>query len=257
MDDIGPVTSALGSAVFTPTGGDQASFLWLFFGTGRYFFRNDDVSTQRIIGGFKEPCFNAITSPGYVLTTTVCSASDSYLLTDLKDTTAQVKVRSDNVAADTQYQKGWFINLDSPTNTATNGVESFITPTAERMVTDPLVTPSGAVFFTTFLPSGDICQYGGTSYIWAVKYDNGQSAVAAGLLKGKGLLQVSTGEIASIDFSTAFGTRYAQQADVGGTPIESAGRRSTGVNGMPPTGQGLTVVVAPPPVKAAVHIMKK
>jgi type IV pilus assembly protein PilY1 len=123
--------------------------------------------------------------------------------------------------------KGWYISLDSPP--------------AERVITDPLATPTGVVFYTTFAPSPDICKFGGTSYLWAVNYETGGGV--GGALSGKGLLQVSTGAIEEIDLKGAF--------------TEEGGRRTGAIDGVPPTGQGLAVVVPPKPLAKIMHIRKQ
>ena len=87
---------------------------------------------------------------------------------------------------------GW-INLDTPAGTAYS----------ERMITDPLAATNGAVFFTTFSPNTDICAYGGSTNLWAVKYDTA-SAIGS-LISGVGLLQVSTGAIDQIGLGSSFG----------------------------------------------------
>ncbi len=78
---------------------------------------------------------------------------------------------------------GWYISLDAPAGSYN----------AERVITDPLAAFSGAVFFTTFAPTSDICGFGGNTYLWAVRYDTGYEAIS--LLQGKAMIQVSTGEI--------------------------------------------------------------
>ncbi|TAN40380.1 MAG: pilus assembly protein PilY [Nitrospirae bacterium] len=172
---------------------------------------------------------------------------------------------------------GWYINLESPNNCqasskcSTDSGECNRTVTAERVITDPLVTPQGGLFFTTFAPSQDICKFGGTSFVWALTYNMGSSYLAAGDLlsaagthrsgttKGKAFLQVSTGEIVDIDFAQSFGHKYATKGS--STPdagtFEIFGRRSDPILGMPPTGQGLSVEIPPTPIDRIMHIRKK
>ena len=89
------------------------------------------------------------------------------------------------------------------------------------------------MFFTTYKPYSDECDIGGKSFIWAVKYST--RGAAGALLKGKALMQVSTGSIEQLDLSTAFSG--------------SGGRRTTALEGVPPTAQGLSLISTPPPVK--------
>jgi type IV pilus assembly protein PilY1 len=109
------------------------------------------------------------------------------------------------------------------------------------VITDPLAAPTGAVFFTTFAPASDMCSFGGNSYLWAVKYDTGGSV--AGYLKGIGLLQVSTGAIDEVHLGEDFTLREDRKTD----PIE----------GVPPTGQGLSLIVPPKAIDRIMHIRKK
>lgn len=111
----------------------------------------------------------------------------------------------------------------------------------ERVITDPLTTIPGLVFFTTLKPYSDSCTLGGKSAIWAVKYDTG--AAGGALLKGKALIQVSTGAIEQKEMSTAFTLQGS--------------RKTTNMEGMPPTAQGLSIVSAPAAVKRVLHIRER
>jgi type IV pilus assembly protein PilY1 len=74
---------------------------------------------------------------------------------------------------------------------------------AERNITDPVALSNGLVMFTTFKPTSDVCQYGGSSYLWGVKYDTGGSAPSAAKDTAKVLVQVSTGAFEEVSLSTA------------------------------------------------------
>ena len=82
---------------------------------------------------------------------------------------------------------------------------SNITATAERVMTDPVAVPNGAVFFTTFAPAPDICSFGGNTFLWRLKYDTGSFIP----MSGTALLQLSTGEIKELDMKTAFADKIA------------------------------------------------
>ena len=112
---------------------------------------------------------------------------------------------------------------------------------AERDITDPLATTAGLVFFTTYKPYGDECGIGGKSFIWAMRYNTGGSGGT--LLKGTALLQVSTGSIEQVNLSQAL--------------TEMGGRRTSALEGVPPTAQGLSILSPPPPVKRTVHIKER
>jgi type IV pilus assembly protein PilY1 len=139
-----------------------------------------------------------------------------------------------DVPADPDVIDGWYINLDN--------LDAGAELAAERVITDPLTSPTGLVLFTSFMPSTDVCSFAaGESFVWGVKYNTGGSGGA--LLKGKALLQVSTGSIEQKDLSTTF--------------TEKGGRRTPGVQGVPPTHQGLSLLGTPPPLKRILHIREK
>ncbi len=224
IDGIGPVTSTVAKLQNNST-----HTLWTFFGTGRYYFEQsgttDDGSGQRQIFGVKDPCFSL---SGFDPS---CSSSSSLSLGLLTDVTSTVNIPTD---PDNSSFKGWYINLDGDAVPDA----SF---RAERVITDPLATTSGIVFFTTYKPYSDECALGGKSFLWAVKYNNGASA--GSLLQGKALVQVSTGSIEQLNLRSAFS--------------EKDGRRSSGMEGVPPTAQGLSILTSPPPIKRVLHIRER
>ncbi len=175
IDGVGPVTTNIGRLQ------DRKNHnLWLYFGTGRYYFNQDDSSSQRKLVGIKEPCYLASDKLDATCTT-------KKALTDLTN--------QDAGTANPVTNQGWYINLD-----VQDVVNSF---GAERVVTDPVAMANGAVFFTTFKPTSDVCSFGGNSYMWGVKYDTGLQAPAKAL-QGKALVQVSTGAFEEINLGTGF-----------------------------------------------------
>ncbi len=230
IDGIGPVTTSI-SKLQDRTNGH----LWLYFGTGRFFYKTgttmDDADSQRTLYGIKEPCYGTNNVLDNACTTSVSAGS-------LTNQT----INPVNVEPST----GWYINL------AASGASY----KAERVITDPLATPSGAVFFTTFSPNSDVCSFGGSTYIWAVGYNTGSNSIdttsggsaqsyksLSSVLKGKAMIQVSTGSIQEISLGSSF--------------TQSSGRQSAAITGMPPKGQGLSVVINPQPIKKILHIKEK
>lgn len=211
--------------------------LRLFFGSGRYYSKQgsttDDASKQRHLFGITEPCFESNTYKSVCLDTDTTNDL-TRLVGDLADKTT---------ASDTIDAEGWKIDLDASGSYTYDEAGTPVTRNygAERVVTDPLATSSGVVFFTTYKPYLDECNLGGKSFIWATKYDTGGSA--GSLLKGKALIQVSTGSIEQMDMSTAFGERGS--------------RRTSAMEGVPPTAQGLSIVSTPSPTKRILHIRER
>lgn len=214
IDDIGPVTTSI-QKLQDRTNGK----MWIYFGTGRFFYPTDDPgssSDRDKIFGIKEPCYNAGTNDINPTCTTTLTFSS------LNDRTT---------ASTSEPTYGWYIQLDPPTS-----IDG-----AERVITDPLASYFGAVFFTSFAPTSDVCSMGGKTYLWAVGYNTGASI--ASMLQGSALIQVSTGEIKEVPLSSAF--------------TEKSGRRTAAISGIPPKGQGLTIFLPPKPLRKYIHINER
>ena len=237
INNIGPVTTSVVNLLDRRSGK-----LWLYFAEGRYFYKQDDLTTQRKIFGIQEPCFDATNNSISPTCTTTLA------LTNLQDQTTQAQVCSSSggactTTADcpsgqtcvtsplTTSQKGWYVNMAAAVSPMS----------AERVVSNPTPDPLGAVYFLSFAPNADICSFGGTTYLWALDYKTGGKVPF--LMRGKALIQVSTGEIKELNLSSAL--------------TDNGGRKSVGFNGIPPTGQGLMVVTTPPPMKEFMHIQEK
>lgn len=181
MEDINPAnwkTSTVISGVGPVTAGvtrlqDRKNHkLWLFFGSGRFYFSGDDPSNTRYILGVKDSCYQ--TTDTY---NKACAVTPPTALTlgSLKNVLG-VTTNCD------QNDNGWYFALRPE-----SGVMG-----AERSITDPVALTNGMVQYTTFKPTSDVCKFGGDSYIWAVKYDTGCAPPSAGC-GAKVLVQVSTG----------------------------------------------------------------
>jgi type IV pilus assembly protein PilY1 len=242
LDGIGPVTAAV-----TRLQDKTYSNMWLYFGTGRYFYVQDtvtdDATGQRKVFGIKEPCYTV-----NVLNPNCTDAVDPALLTDVSNI---ADVPTENTANSTGF-KGWYIDLDPSSTIGTASTYYAYPPDnvarpyrAERVITDPLATSTGLAFFTTYKPYAEECALGGKSFIWAVRYNTG--GVGGSLLRGKALVQVSTASVEQIDLSTAF------QGGAG----SRGGRRSGAMEGVPPTAQGLSLMTPPPPVRRVIHFKER
>lgn len=215
IDGIGPVTTSIVNLLDRKNGK-----LWLYFGEGRYFHKTDDLSTQRRLFGIQDPCVTGSPLNAAISCTTTLSVSALQNQTTPSATLPAGK-------------QGWYINLDAAT--AAFG--------AERVISNPVTSPGGAVYFISFAPTADICSFGGTTYLWAVDYKTGGKVSYA--MQGKALIQVSTGEIKELDLSLV------------STFPDKNNRRSGGMQGIPPTGQGLLVVNPPGPMKKFMHVQER
>jgi len=240
ISGIGPVTTSVAKLQ------DRAKKnLWLYFGTGRYFFKGDDGTGQRVLYGVKEPCYSTSSRGARFTLSSVTGGTDNDLdptCTDASPSGLVNQSGTDSTAPALTLgatDPGWYINLD--------GADSANSINAERVITDPIASTAGAVFFTTLKPSGDVCKFGGDTLIWAVRYDTGGAPPSAAM-QGKALIQVSTGAFSQISLQSAFGSsskRYNQR------------RLASAISGVPPVSQGLSLVTNPPPVKKFLHVREK
>ena len=214
IDDIGPVTSSVANLLDRKNGK-----LWLYFGEGRYFYKTDDLSSQRRIFGIQDPCFDPATNS--------ISTCATLTLANLDDQTTSP---STSLVAGT---KGWYVTLDPAASPQS----------AERVFTNPSTDPQGGVFFLSFAPTSELCDYGGQTYLWALDYKTGGTVTYT--MQGKALVQVSTGEIKELSLSDP--TTFSQKDS----------RRSEGFKGIPPTGQGLMIVIPPTPTRKFMHVQER
>lgn len=189
ISGIGPVTTGIAKLQDR-----KNKKLWLFFGTGRFYYGGDDTTSQRYIMGVQDRCYTSANVIDKNCDTT--SLADAGLASTGKGKVLGLgNLSSQTTINDTSLadKLGWYIALDG--QSTSSGYE------AERSITDAVALTNGGVFFTTFKPSSDICNYGGNSYMWGVKYDTGGAAPPASLT-GKALIQVSTGAFEEITLST-------------------------------------------------------
>jgi type IV pilus assembly protein PilY1 len=228
IDGVGPVTSGVAHLQ------DDLIYhrLWLYFGTGRYFYKQgtniDDADAQRKIYGVKDPCY---------------SITDKFDKNCTDSVTGLIDATTTPSGPDAGG--GWFITLD----------QSGASYKAERVITNPLAAHNGAVFFTTFAPTANICGYSGNSYLWALDFNTG-GALPSSLLVGTALIQVSTGEIKEVPLATAFSEKSYSGAPTrpDGTP---QGRRTVAFAGVPPKGSGLSVITSPRPMNKIFHMQER
>jgi type IV pilus assembly protein PilY1 len=234
IDGIGPVTSSI-----VKLQDRKKHNLWLYYGTGRYFYNQDDKATSdppRRLFGIKEPCYKeTFTFNGTPYRDKLDPACTDTLGSVAANLTDKTSDNSDSLSL--LGNKGWFIDLEGE-NVPVNGYG------AERIISDPVAMVNGVVFFTSFKPTADPCKFGGQSYMWATKYDTGGTATAAAL-QGKALVQVSTGSFEELDLDQVF-------TDKGGR------RQGTAMTGKPPSDPPPIVTKSNlKPVKKVLHIKER
>ncbi len=190
ISGVGPVTSGVSRLQ------DRKNHkLWLYFGSGRFYFGGDDPSNRRYIMGVTDSCYLASDTISKACAVTPPAA---LTMSDLK--------QQDSIGV-LNGEKGWYITLDAESVSTSMG--------AERNITDPVALTNGLVQFTTFKPTADVCKFGGDSYVWGVKYDTGGVAPSASF-DSKVLVQVSTGAFEEVTLRTALTARDGRRM---GTPM--------------------------------------
>ena len=129
---------------------DEYNHLWVYFGTGRLYSDIDEIDpTRQSYVGFRDD------------TTHTTDPLLLYNVTNMQvDTNGLVQpgdIPFDSLVRMVDQRLGWYRRFD------TDG---------ERNLTPSLVL-GGAVLFTTFVPSGDICEYGGSGNLFALFYRTG------------------------------------------------------------------------------------
>lgn len=208
IKDIGPVTSSIAKA--QEPGAKGA--LWIFFGEGRYFFSGDEVNVSRKFYGVKDPCYNAFDGAdkrfGMEKTAATCTAVS---VSDLQDQGGDPPALTLDLG-----KKGWFISMEPASVAGTTG--------AERVISDVTANlASGNIFFTTFTPNTNVCVPGGSTSMWAVKYNTG--GIPKDLF-GKVPVQTSSGGITMVDMATAFTAKSGRKI---GDEIHSDGTSLMGM----------------------------
>ncbi len=149
-----PITAA-------PTVGiDPDGNEWVFFGTGRYFIRDDkDITDQQTFYGIKEPR-NASLKNTYaeVLRTKMYDSTSVEVNATTSLVTGGTWTDSPwgDFVNDTKAKAGWYYNFTSP----------------ERNLGQAALF-GDLLFFTSYIPSNDICTYEGSSYLYALYYLTG------------------------------------------------------------------------------------
>jgi type IV pilus assembly protein PilY1 len=146
---------------------DDYNHLWLYFGTGRFFSDIDEADTthHRYVG-IREDTAHVFTVAGLYNVTDVWVDTNAVVhYPGGRTSTFEDLVDSVNTSA------GWWREFDEP---------------GERALTTSLVF-GGAVLFTTFVPTADICSYGGEGNLWALYYRTGTAYIKPFLEPGESI----------------------------------------------------------------------
>lgn len=255
---LSTLISGIGPVVASPTKlqDRKKGKMWVYFGTGRYFFKDgngtDDEDGQRHLFGIQDTCYNGVMNnmdvgwdSGSIPVGCTAANPATLTLSDLQDQSTTIV----NTLPTNKY--GWYISLDPSGDYKLGSQMIEAAYGAERVVTNTSANFNGTVFYTTFKPSEDICSYGGSTLVWIVNYANG-GVPPASAMKGKLLVQLSGGEFITIDLATATKGTTTEDATRGDRRIK-ASLAGHGVAGS----KGGSLQGASHPIKKILHVMEK
>jgi type IV pilus assembly protein PilY1 len=163
----GPITADLALSI------DHFDNVWVYGGTGRYLSEADksDTSSQYVFG-LVDPFFNAYydTAPDdYYHDYTKAKALD--FSTDLFNADPYIVTSSGKVYDDTLTLFGTWDDLLAAARTK-DGWRRTLDVAGERSLAKFTIL-GGITFAPSFLPSGDICGFGGDSYLYGLYFETG------------------------------------------------------------------------------------
>lgn len=165
-----PVSSAPSAAV------DETNRLWIYFGTGRFYNREDIAQTKRMsFFGIKEPA-NSTSSPwtytwNSVNTSNLYNSTQIYLTSRCVDVFTKDCIDVHKVTSTGNYTMDWE-DLLSDVSNSTGGWRRDFTEGWERVLGQGAIL-GGAVLFTTYIPDTDICEPEGLSRLYGLYYKTG------------------------------------------------------------------------------------
>ena len=135
---------------------DEYDHLWVYFGTGRLFSDNDELEvTKHCYVGFRDDTTHT-TDPSMLFNVTNYGV-------DTLDLVQPGNLVFDSLVSMVGARGGWYRQFKA---------------SGERNLTTSLII-GGAVLFTTFMPSGDICSFGGEGNLYALYYKTGTAYTKA------------------------------------------------------------------------------
>jgi type IV pilus assembly protein PilY1 len=191
ISGIGPVTTGINRLQDR-----KNNKLWLYFGTGRYYYTDDDSSSLRNMMGVQDRCY---TSGNFIdKNCDTTTAPDDMPSATGKGKALALSDLANNTTAfsDMTGKKGWYVTMRGPDTDTLMG--------AERVITDAVPMASGMVLYTSFMPTTDVCKFGGTSFMYAIKYDTGALPTCDSLADTKVMIQMSTGSFEQQDLKNIF-----------------------------------------------------
>jgi type IV pilus assembly protein PilY1 len=154
---------------------DEYNNIWIFGGTGRYLSNADKANTDtQYLFGLKDPFYNIEHTPAGL------HADDYYLnynaslelaMSDLLNTDQYVVATTDEVFDGGGTSVGNFEDMKDLVYVK-DGWYRTLSLSKERIIEKPSLL-GGMVYAPSFVPNGDICGYGGESYLYGLYYETG------------------------------------------------------------------------------------
>jgi type IV pilus assembly protein PilY1 len=170
-----PITSAPTLSV------DDEENSWVYFGTGRYFTETDKLTTDDdYLIGIKDPFFdaNADDSGTYYLET---GENKTLVASDLLGSNDYAISSTGMVYDLTESGEplwGSFSQLEDEAATYSGWQRQLMAVTGERVINSGSII-GGTLLATTFAPDEDVCESGGSSFLYALYYLTGTAYSSA------------------------------------------------------------------------------
>ena len=211
--EVGPVAAAPTVTM------DEASKLWVFFGSGRFYSTLDIGNTDtQYFFGVKDPVLTSSCTQATVTncerpnlldvsSATVCAVCTGNQVTGVSGVTSLLGSSSTTLQGKVQSMDGWVTVLPA---------------LRERALVSPTLL-GGIVFFTTFIPTDDLCAASGTGNLYGLFYLTGSAFKPAVI----GATTVGSETIVnrSIDLGTA-GMASSMAVHIGGQGTGGSGATS-------------------------------
>ncbi len=151
-----PAAVTAGVAVTT----DDYGNIWVFAGTGRYFSQRDrdEQNYTQYMVGIKDPISE--------------SSTDSVRWGNLFDVSSRTVQTTDSGTYVYSGTSGIKYDSLKVLINSKSGWKKALPVTGERVINTPILI-GGALFFTTFVPSTDICAFGGSSRLYGIDFLTG------------------------------------------------------------------------------------
>ncbi len=180
-DHSTPITAKAGYAYAGDDNNDGVSDIWLYFGTGKYRDQIDKftVDQQYFYGLFDA---GAAEATPYIQSDLVEITTEIVEAYALDEDGNRVDLNGDNTVDSDDLRQYRTLSCPSPDNNGNCNPnnDSWVLKLAipadsasERTISQPLVV-GGIVFFTTFVPDGDVCEGNGDTWLFAVDWQSGE-----------------------------------------------------------------------------------